>query len=181
MNRYGRSVLGCWFLLFLMEYGWTAPQDGFSLAVGGMAHAAHAQLVNDGLDRHFDSAGIALYGDAQFVVSPKWSFNPYVLTGLEKAHGDVTQNIGNSSGGLQLRHWWNNCYLGANVNYSIEQIFKGGSVQSATFGPGVGLNAGYETPAGLIFGLGVDFPQSLYLSPTNHRSGAWMVLGYRWH
>ncbi len=177
MNQYRWMVLA---MCLICLYGWSEPQEGFSLAAGGMAHMAHDRF-GDGPYRNYDSSGVALYGDAQFVVNQRWSLNPYLLLGLEKAHGDSAQNLGNSSGGLQLRHWWGNGYAGANINYSIEQMLKGGTVQSATFGPGVGLDAGYESPSGLVFGAGLDFPQVLYFNGTNHHSGVWVVLGYRWH
>lgn len=154
------------------------PQNGFGLAIGPTAH--HARVVAFGAHQTYNSAGFGITADAQFVVNDNWSINPVLQAALEKAHGDITNNLGNSQAGLEFRRWFGNGFVAPVLIYSLEDVLKNG-VQRAEYGPGVGLVTGWESPAGLTVSLQVDAPESLYFSSNQRRAGAWLQFGYRWH
>ena len=163
----------------ILPPAYAEPQDGFGLAVGPTSHTA--TVIISGVKQHYDSSGAGLTADAQFVVNDSWSINPSVQIALEKARGDLTNNIGNSEAGLQLRHWTGNVFIAPVLLYSVEDVLNGTVVQRVEYGPGVGLIGGWESPTGLTLSVQADAPESLYFSSSQRRTGLWLQLGYRWH
>ena len=178
LGRLCRSLLPL--LLLFPALSHADPQPGFGLALALAEHHADVSF-NQAPFQVYNSHGAGLAGDAQFVINPNWSLDPYLEFAYEHSHGDVQTALINASGGLMLRHWWQNVYVGPALEYGGEGLLQNQTVSRSSFGPGVGVGLGYESPRGLTLGLQVDAPQALYFSRNQRRSGAWLTLGYRWH
>ncbi len=162
-----------------LSVGHADPQAGFGLALALSEHHADVSF-NPPVFERYNSHGMGLAGDAQFVINPQWSLNPYLQWAYEYSHDEAASLI-NASGGLTLRHWWNNVYLGPVLEYDVEGLLQNRRIVRSSFGPGLGLGLGYESVQGLTLGLQLDAPQALYFSRNQQRTGAWLTLGYRWH
>ncbi len=169
-----------YFAIFLSVHSVAENQDGFSLAVGPSAHYANVTVFNQSSRQVYESVGVGVYGDAQFVLDERWSLNPYLQTAWEHSHGQLNTPLLNSEGGLQLRRWYNNFYLGGALNFSSEQVLQHQGIVRADFGPGVSAVFGWENPDGLTYGLQLDAPQSGN-GGVSHRAAVAVWCGYRWH
>jgi hypothetical protein len=153
-----------------------APDNGFGLAGGVTAHHVE-QRWDGGSNTRYDSAGLSLAGDAQFVASERWSLNPFLQLTLERVHGDLEGAISNGSAGFQLRRWSDTLYLGVHAGYYVElQILH--DVNRTRYGPGIGAAIGVEPRDALGWGLQLDLPRVAVLSET--RVALSLHLAYRW-
>ena len=159
------------------------PQEGFGLAIGPTFHHSH-EVINPGSGQttlNFNSAGMGLSGDAQFVLDSQWSANPFVQLSAETASGDTKSHLGNDQAGLAIRRWYGDWYLAPILEISDEQIYTGRTISRSTFGPGLGVGLGWESPTGLTLGLQLDAPQVLNFNANDLHAGTWLTVGYRWH
>lgn len=170
--------LGCGLCLLLPTWSgaWAAPRNGIGLAIGPAAHSFF--LPARPADIEFDSAGIGLTADAQFVWTENWSINPAVVGSLEKStNGPVDRDVESIAAILQVRYWSGDFYLGAHVGIYKSTIRS--EIQTLfTEEGGIGMAAGYETGSGLIFNFQLDNEQVL---SGNNILAARLLAGYRWN
>ena len=174
-----KGIIYSLMLLLLAPASVADPQNGFSFAIGAAYHDARVS-INDVPMEHYQASGLGIDGDAQFVVNEHWSVNPFLQAAAEYATGDLRTHLFNSQGGLEIRHWWGNVYVSPMLDFGAEQLYKGATITRASFGPGVGLATGWESPQGWLIRLQADAPESLYFSANQRRAGAWLLFGYRW-
>ena len=157
-------------LLALAPILQAGPANGFGLALGGVS-------ANQG---GRSSSGLSLDADAQFSLNSHWSLNPFLMVSLEKDSGSPRQNLSDNLGGIQVRRWFGQVYLGPQVFFHDRLLYSGGTVSSSQYGPGVGLEAGWEGSNGLTLGAQLDTLEGQFLNPGDRRSAVRAHVGYRW-
>ena len=146
------------------------PAHGFGVTLGGVT-ASQGGVT---------SSGLSLGGDAQFVFDRAWSLNPFLMVSLERASA-TRQIVSDALGGLQLRRWVGEYYVGPQLFFHDRLLVGGGTVSSSQYGPGVGLVAGWEGAGGFSAGAQVDALEGQFLNPGDRRNALRVYVGYRWH
>jgi hypothetical protein len=182
LSRPRWRILAALGLLLVTGSACAEPREGFGLAIGPVFHHSHEVLdQGKGNTLNFNSAGIGLSGDAQFVLDAQWSANPFLQFSVERASGDITNYLGNAQAGLAIRRWSGDWYVAPILELNDEQTYQKKVIARSTFGPGIGFATGWESPTGLTTALQVDAPQLLNFSANSLHAGVWLTVGYRWH
>jgi hypothetical protein len=151
-----------------------APDNGFGLYLGALSSRDSSLYGN--------SNGGFVQADAQFMVNSRWSLDPYLLLGSEST--DRSFDVVHGEGGLQARYWMtDNWFLGGEVFEQDSLLKQGGTVGTSTYGPGVGLAAGWESDSRWSVMLATKYmslPGTSY-SALSYRSEALLLIGYRFH
>jgi hypothetical protein len=146
------------------------PAGGFGVTLGAVT------ATQNGASSHGGSLG----ADAQFVLDGRWSFNPYLMVSLEHAP-DYGGNLSDNLGGFQLRWWSGSLYAGPQVFFHDKLRYGGGKVLSSRYGPGAGLEAGWEGSSGWCAGVQLDALEDLFSNSFDQRTAVRFLVGYRWH
>lgn len=147
------------------------PQNGFGAYVGLAAHA-YAQAESDGSVTRYESGGLSVAGDMQFVVNPQWSLNPYLALSAESVFGDITGTASNGVAAFQVRRWSGDGYVAAQVGAYVT-LLSTGSRSGTRYGLGYGFAIGRERPNGWGYGAVVDFPLVIQAAGRLHISYRW--------
>ena len=145
--------------------------NGFGLAIGGVAASQGGR----------SSSGLSVAGDAQFLLNSHWSLNPFLMVSVEKDSGSPKQNLSDNLGGLQARRWFGQAYFGPQFFFHDRLLYNGGTASSSQYGPGLGLEAGWEGRSGLTLGAQFDGMEGQFLNAGNRRNAVRVHVGYRWH
>jgi hypothetical protein len=145
------------------------PSNGFGVTLGGV-------VARQGGN---SSGGASLGGDAQFVLNPQWSINPYLMVSYERSKA-LKQNLSDNLGGIQARYWFDRIYVGPQVFFHDRLLYQGGRVSSSTYGPGIGAVLGWEGPSGCSVGAQLDALESQFGTGVAQRNALRVYLGYRW-
>jgi len=143
------------------------PQNGFGAYVG-LIGAAEGQS---------NTKGLSLGMDAQFTSKDNWSLNPYLMVSGER--DSASRSLADGLAGLQIRRWFDDWFVGVHGFVHDRLVFAGGSVQSSSYGPGMGVVAGLE----LADGWGAELQTNLFESTatSDTRNALQLSLTYRWH
>ncbi|MBI3992364.1 MAG: hypothetical protein HY342_03750 [Candidatus Lambdaproteobacteria bacterium] len=152
-----------------------AAANGFGLLGGAVGH--HVQTP---VPRDHTSLGLALHGDAQFVIDDAWSLVPLLGLTLERLGDGLEGTASNGMAGLELRRWFGDAYLGGRLGYYVELLAIAGTT-GTYYGPGFGLTAGMEWADGWAWAVQVDRPRQLLFSALDARTTLRLVVGRRWH
>ncbi|MBI4082991.1 MAG: hypothetical protein HY423_10310 [Candidatus Lambdaproteobacteria bacterium] len=162
-------------LLALVRPVAAGPANGFGLAGGPVVHSVRTQDRSGTLA--YTSAGVGLFGDAQFTVDDRWSLDPYLALTAERAQGDLSADVSNGMAGFQLRRWAGDRYLAAQVGYHVELRIASGRT-STFYGPSAGIGTGVERESGLTYGATFDALR-LFIS-RDVRLALRIHVGWRW-
>jgi len=173
----GNSVTRVAALLLLCLWGaevQAAPDNGFGLYLGGVSSRDSSLYGN--------SNGGLVGADVQFMVNDRWSLNPYLLLGSEST--DSSFDLVHGEGGVQVRYWMTgNWFLGGEVFEQDSLLKRGGTVGTSTYGPGIGVLAGWESDSHWSVMLATKYmnmPGTVY-GAVSYRSEALLLIGYRFH
>lgn len=157
-----------------------APDNGFGLYVGALSSRDSSLYGN--------SNGGFVQADVQFMVNARWSLNPFLLLGSENTDRSDLDVI-HGEGGLQARYWMtDNWFLGGEV-FEQDSLLKislpnrPSTVGTSTYGPGIGVAAGWEGDSRWSVMLATKYmslPGTSY-SSLSYRSEALLLIGYRFH
>lgn len=151
-----------------------APDNGFGLYLGAVS-SSDSSLYGT-------STGGLVGADVQFMVNDRWSLNPFLLLGSEST--DRSFDADHGEGGLQARYWMtNNWFLGGELLEQDTLLRRGGTVGTSTYGPGIGVVAGWESDSHwsvLLAAKYMTMPGTIYGS-VSHRSEALLLIGYHWY
>jgi hypothetical protein len=164
-----------------------APENGFSVN-GGLVASGTAVTITGGVFKgvaySYSGSGLSLGVDYQFALGQHFSLNPFLMSS-----GEAISGLGNSvSGGhgivgLQGRFWFGSGgFIGAHIgSYSETVTFNKYNISTNASGPGGGLVAGWENPAGGIYVLGqVDSAKLNYVNTDTKYADVRLSVGYRW-
>ena len=180
----GNSVTRVAALLLLCLWGaqaQAAPDNGFGLFVGGLS-SSDSSLYGT-------STGGFVQADVQFMVNDRWSLNPFLLLGSESTDrifdsNGRTLDVVHGEGGLQARYWMTSqWFLGGEVFEQDSLLTRGGTVGTSTYGPGIGVAAGWESDSHWSVMLATKYmnmPGTVY-GAVSWRSEALLLIGYRFH
>ena len=143
------------------------PQNGIGVYVGLVG------ATEDGSE----SKGLSLGMDAQFANKGKWSLNPYLMISDER--DSDSRNLSDGLAGLQIRRWFDNWFVGGQFFVHDTLVFNNSTVQSSTYGPGMGVVAGLEYTNG--WGVEVQSESFEYASQGMPRNAVRLHLTYRWY
>lgn len=132
------------------------PQNGFG-AYAGLAAHDYASRSASGAIIHYDSIGLSIAGDMQFVINEGWSLNPSLALSAEAVSGDITGNASNGLAAFQVRRWFGADFIGLQVGEYVT-LLSTGSQSGTRYGAGFGFAAGHEREDGWSYGALVDFP-----------------------
>jgi hypothetical protein len=152
------AVLLLLLVLAAAPAAWAEPRNGFGLEAGPVWHRVSTP-GGDGTLR-YESAGLGLVGDAQFVVNERWSLVPLLALTAERTHGDLSATASNGMAAFQLRRWWGDWFVGGHLGYYVELLEQPGS-SGTRYGPGAGAALGAERPGGLSWSVQLDLPRKL--------------------
>jgi len=124
-----------------------------------------------------ESKGLSLGMDAQFASEGKWSLNPYLMVSDER--DAASRTLADGLAGLQIRRWFNDWFVGGQFFVHDSLIFSKSTVQSSTYGPGMGVVAGLEYTSG--WGVEVQSESFEYASQGMPRNAVRLHLTYRWY
>jgi hypothetical protein len=164
-------------LLALRSHPLAAPRSGFGLAGGPVAHRTEVLLIDLSTQR-YDSAGLTLLGDAQFVVNERWSLNPFLMLSLERASGDIRGTVSYGASGFQVRRWLEGLFVAGHLGYYVE-LLTDPRHSRTVYGEGLGLALGGERGDGVGWIAQVDLPRVLVHDES--RIGLSLLLSLRWH
>lgn len=143
------------------------PQNGFGAYVG---------LIG-ATEGPASTKGLSLGMDAQFSSKDNWSLNPYLMVSAER--DSASRSLADGLAGLQIRRWFDDWFAGVHGFVHDRLVFAHGSVQSSSYGPGLGVVAGFE----LADGWGTELQTNLFESTatSDTRNALQLSLTYRWH
>lgn len=171
--RIGRAA---WSRIALaLGWAWALPVPAQAGPVNGLALYLGGVAARQG-DLH--STGVSLGGDAQFTLNDRWSLNPCLYVSAEGASG--SQRVSDGLGGIQVRHWQGNWFLGGQIFYHDRLLSQDGGLLSSQYGPGLGAVTGWEGPSGWIVDAQVDALEGQFFSPDDRRTALRVHVGYRW-
>ncbi len=181
------AVLGMMGMLsvFLCAGGaFAEPHDGYGLS-GGLAVQEIDGTFKPPLSGRIEYSGIGLSigFDYQFVLSPDFSLNPFLMSSSESVSSDdlIATDAGHGILGIQGRYWFaNDFFVGVHIGSYSEVLSVGSSSVSAT-GFGYGIAAGWENPDGGLTVAGqMDSVPIRYADSDVDLTGFRLSVGYRW-
>jgi hypothetical protein len=165
---YIRKLILMTICLFNSAMSLASPQNGFG-SYGGLISATEGGS---------SSKGLSLGADAQFVVTDKWSLNPYLMLSAEK--NSASNNISDALVGLQARYWFSEWFIGGHIFEHDRIIYGNGNTQNSAYGVAGGMLAGFENSNGWGSEVQTDFFETAY--PTSvKRNAIRLNLTYRWY
>jgi hypothetical protein len=132
------------------------PQNGFGAYAGPVFHEYASRFVS-GVVTHYESGGLNVAGDMQFVIDEKWSLNPSLELSAESVSGDITGSASNGVAAFQVRRWFGADFIGLQIGEYVT-LLSTGSQSGTKYGAGFGFAAGHEREDGWSYGALVDFP-----------------------
>jgi hypothetical protein len=124
-----------------------------------------------------ESKGLSLGMDAQFASKDKWSLNPYLMVSAER--DSASKTLADGLAGLQVRRWFDDWFVGGQFFVHDTLVFSNSTVQSSTYGPGMGIVSGFEYANG--WGVEVQSESFEYASQGVPRNAVRLHLTYRWY
>ena len=153
-------------IISILPLGWTwaAPGDGFGLFAGFAQHTSKGEFTPTGTEFEFESSGLSLGIDYQFMLGGAFSISPFYLTSVETAEeksslfsslGVEAESAVHTVLGVQLRLWFDSLFVGGHVGRYTE-VIQFDSGDAGFVGTGFGAIVGLEQDGGLFFSAQMD-------------------------
>lgn len=150
--------------------------SGIAAAVPQNGIGAYVGLIS-AKEGGSESKGLSFGMDAQFVSNDYWSLNPYLMVSDER--DSASRTLADGLAGLQIRRWFDDWFVGGQFFVHDRLVFGSGNVQRSTYGPAMGVVAGFEYANG--WGAEVQSDSFESASPGIRRNAVRLHLTYRWH
>jgi len=154
-----------------------APESGFGVYLGAVS--SKDPMINA------TGHGGVIAVDAQMGVDEHWSLSPYIDLSLENT--DQPYHISNVEGGLQLRYWSGQWFVGGQYLFHDllvhRTVFQNGTVNGSYAGPALGVAVGWESQSRWSFVVDADFLEGAglkWFDGGSNRSSVRFMVGYHW-